>query len=59
MLDNPIPYKLKIDKASKGKKIADKGDTIYVYDISHGDVLLAKNAKGETFSVRAIDVQKI
>lgn len=63
MLDNPIPYKLKIDKYTGNKDsrkiVAKEGERIFVYSVERSDVYLARNSKGETFSVRAIDVQKI
>lgn len=63
MLDNPIPYKLLIDKYTGNKDsrkiVAAKDERIFVYDTSRQDVYLARNSKQETFSVRAIDVQKI
>jgi len=59
MPEEPIPYKMLIDKGKKGKEIAKIGETVWVYNTDHGEVYLAKNKSGETFSIRKEHLEKI
>lgn len=56
-----IAYRLKVDShLGKDKKpFAKAGEKIFIYDESRRDVFLAYNSKNETFSVRAVDVEKL